>query len=228
MTRSGVAAAMIVVVSGTSVGAKEVPVDARASYVLFDVEKLDDSAMKGVSMPGSLTLAPYDKVAGDVAGGAAAERIVLLNKPLAKSKQSRQYLARVAPGTWVIEGASGTAFSLGSRTFAVAPGAVVDLGVVKPAIDWVEGEGPKSMVGGIMGAALFGSMRPKQVRPVRMSWRARGTFDLSAPKSLAGRSIDPVTFDNDATFGNHLGGLVNRFGGRRDRPAMDRPAAQPD
>jgi hypothetical protein len=194
------------------------PIDPAASYVLVEVDRLEAAAMKGVNMPGSLTIAPYDRAAGDITGGKAASRIVFFDKPVAKSKQGRQYLVKIAPATWVIEGASGTAFSLGSMTFEVKPGEVVDLGVVKPAVDWAEGEGPQSMAGGIMGAALFGSMKPKQMRPVRVDWRPRGAGDLPVPAILGARAVTPVAFLPDATFGNHLGGLVNRFGGRAARP----------
>jgi hypothetical protein len=209
------------------------PLDPRASYVLVEVEKLQAATMKGVDAPGSLILAPYDEAGRDIAGGKAASRLVLLDKPLAKSKKGRQYLVALQPATWVVEGASGTASSLGSVTFKVEPGEIVDLGVIKPAVDWAKGEGPKSMAGGIMGAALFGSMRPKTVRPMRVEWRPRGQGDdLPAPASIAGRKVTPVAFTPGATFGNHLGGLVNRFGGRATRPgsgsaAEQRPAGAP-
>ena len=200
--------------------AKEAPIDPAASYAVLEIRKLESPMLKGANMPGSVTLTRYDRAKAEVrpASGAEVIRIQVEKKPLAKTKEGRLYLVRLAPDDWVIEGANGTAFSLGSMMFSVAPGEVVDLGVFTPAVDWVEGEGPKGIGSAIFGAALFGSMRPKNERPVRIDWHARTAADMALPAPLAGRTVVPVRFDPDHKFGNHLGGLVNRFGGRASRP----------
>lgn len=216
--------------------AKPALLDPNAAYVLVEIGTLDDAVMKGVKMPGSLTLARYDAAKADVRGGTLspdtalpkgqAARIMIMDKPLAKTKTSRLYLVRLEPDTWVIEGASGTAFSLGSAQFSVAPGQVIDLGVVKPMVEWLDGEGPKSMMGGMMGAALFGSMKPKEIRPVRLDWRPRSGSDLPVPTALTGRTISSGQFVYGAKFGNYLGGLINRIDGRAGRDKAAAIAAQ--
>ena len=215
--------------------AKSEPLDPNAAYVLVEIGTLDDSMLKGMKMPGSLILARYDAAKGDVRGGAlspdtalpkgVAPRVTIMEKPLVKTKTSRLYLIKLEPDTWVIEGASGTAFSLGSAQFNVERGQVIDLGVVKPVVEWLDGEGPKSMMGGMMGAALFGSMKPKEIRPVRLDWRPRGGSDLPVPSALSGRTIGTGQFIYGAKFGNYLGGLVNRIDGRagRDKAAAVAP-----
>lgn len=215
----------ILVVSAPTMAAdqRKIPLQPDASYVLVEIGKLEGAMVKGVDNPGSLTIAPYNPTTHDIV---AAQRIVLFDKPVAKSKLSRQYVVKVQPATWVIEGASGTAFSLGSKTFVVHPGEIVDLGVMKPEIDWLDGEGPKSMAGGMLSAAFFGSMKPKQVRPVRIKWTRRQPTSLPLPASIGERAVTPVTLIDGATFDNNLGGLINRFAGRSSRPSDD-PANPP-
>ncbi|AHE52754.1 hypothetical protein [Sphingomonas sanxanigenens] len=210
-----IAAALLWLFATLPVHAKAPVIDPAKAYVLVEVGNLDDAMMKGTKVPGVVTLARYDAEKGDVPGG--ADRIVTQGKAFGKSKTGRLYLFELAAGNWVIEGANGTAFSLGSMMFAIAPGEIVDLGVLDPAVDWAEGEAPKSVLSGMMGAMLFGSMQPKDPRPVRIDWHARGPSDLVAPPALAGRTIVPASFTPDRTFGNYLGGLVNRFGGRAAR-----------
>lgn len=214
--------AAMLVVADPAVARDKAALDPTSAYVLVDVGTIDDAAWQGTHLPGSLTIAPYDRTAQAIVDGDDAKRIVLSNKPVSKSKLVRQFLVPVTPGTWVIEGASGTAFALGSRTFNVGPGQIIDLGVVKPVVDWAEGEAPKSMAKGLMGAMLFGRVGPKEVRPVRLDWHARAPTDLAVPVALAGRPAVAVTFQDGATFDNHLGGLVNRVGGRHAR-ATDAP-----
>lgn len=235
-----VALLMLLTSSAALAGKNALVLDPNAAYVLVEIQYLENALLKGTKMPGTLTIARYDPVNSDVRGGdlspstalpeKVSPRIVFQAKPIAKTKTSRQYLVKIEPDTWVVEGASGTAFSLGSMMFTINPGEIVDLGIVKPVVDWVEGEGPKSMMGGMMGAMFFGSMKPKEVRPVRIEWHARTASDISPPAALEGRQIIPAAFVPGATFGNYLGGLVNRFGGRATRPesgvALPVPAAQ--
>jgi len=143
--------------------------------------------------------------------------LAIAKKPVVKGEGVRQYLVALPPDIWVVEGANGTAFSLGSLKFEVKPGEVIDLGVLKPAIDYPPGENAKSVGGAMLGAMFFGSLRSKNLRPVRMDWHARAATDLPVPAILAGRQVQPAAFEPGAKFGNYLGGLVNRIGGRAAR-----------
>ncbi len=236
MTIGVAAVALVNLMPATADAAKPASLDANSAYVLVEIGTLDDAILKGTKMPGTLTLARYDPAKGDVRGGTLSPdtslpkgevlRVVVMGKPIAKTKTSRQYLIKLVPDTWIIEGASGTAFSLGSAQFSMAPGQVIDLGVVKPMVEWLDGEGPKSMMGGMMGAALFGSMKPKELRPVRLDWRPRTGTDLPVPAVLAGRTVSTGPFTYGAKFGNYLGGLVNRIDGRAGRDKAAAIAAQ--
>lgn len=221
-----------------AVSAKDkIAVDPAAAYVLVEIANLDNAILKGTSVPGALTLARYDPVGGDVRGGDRSPgtlldkndvlRVVIDRKPIAKSKVSRLYLVQVPADTWVIEGSGTTAFSLGSRTFTAMPGQIVDLGWFDPSVDWLEGEGPKDMASGLMGAAFFGSVNPKDLRPIKLDWRPRGAGDLPLPPALAGKSLVAAEYSDGAKFGNYLGGLVNRIGGRatRGQAAAPEPVA---
>ena len=202
-------------------------IDPAAAYVLVEIEHLKDAVLKGTTAPGAITIARYDPVGGDVRGGDKSPgtllgkkevlRIVLGSKPVAKSKEARLYLVQVPADTWVIEGSGTTAFSLGSRTFTAAPGQIVDLGRFHPSVDWLEGEGPKDMASGLMGAAFFGSVNPKDLRPIKLDWRPRGASDFPLPPALAGKTLVAADYAEGAKFGNYLGGLVNRIGGRATR-----------
>jgi hypothetical protein len=216
---------------------KATSIDPDSAYVLVEVGNLENALLKGTKGPGTITLARYDPVNGDVRGGykspetalgpKVSPRIQLMAKPVGKSKTSRLYLAKVEPDIWVIEGANGTAFSLGSKMFEIKAGQVIDLGYFKPNVDWLEGEGPKSMLGGMMGAALFGSMKPKEDRPVRLQWRPRSTGDIALPSELGQAVVVPASYTDGAKFGNYLGGLVNRIGGRGERSSTAPKTLEP-
>ncbi len=203
------------------------PIKPEAAYLLVDVQSLDDALMQGTSEPGVITLGRYDPKNGDIRGGDSSPEtalprrmsphLVIGGKPTAKAGKSRQYLIEVEPDTWVVEGANGTAFSLGSYEFVVQPGQVLDLGVFKPQMDWAEGEKAKSQGDALLGAILFARVQPKNLRPVKLLWRARATEDFGFPPELASRKVDQVSFQKGAKFGNYLGGLVNRIGGRAER-----------
>lgn len=202
-------------------------IDPAAAYVLVEIENLKDAVLKGTTAPGAITIARYDPVGGDVRGGDQSPgtplgkndvlRVVINSKPVAKSKEARLYLVQIPADTWVIEGSGTTAFALGSRTFSAAPGQIVDLGRCHPSVDWLEGEGPKGMLGGAMGAAFFGSVNPKDLRPIKLDWRPRAVGDLPLPPVLTGKPLVAADFAEGAKFGNYLGGLVNRIGGRATR-----------
>lgn len=225
MNRIGIWVALAL--STLSFPASGKPIKPDAAYLLIDVQSLDDALMQGTSQPGVITLGRYDAKNDDIRGGDSSAdtalprkmspHLVIGGKPTAKAKKSRQYLVEVEPDTWVVEGANGTAFSLGSYEFVVQPGQVLDLGVFKPQIDWAEGEKAKSQGDALLGAILFAKVQPKNLRPVKLSWRARTAEDFGFPADLAGRKVEQVTFQKGAKFGNYLGGLVNRIGGRAER-----------
>ena len=220
------------------VSAKDRELDPQAAYVVIDIENLEDAFVRGDDRPGDVTLGRYDPLARDIRGGDLAPdsalpgrqspHVTISRRPVAREDGVRQYVIELAPDTWVIEGASGTAFSLGSVSFQIGPGEVIDLGVVKPRVDFVEGEQAQS-VGDIALKALipFGSFRPKNIRPVWLEWHARGAGDLPLPAVVGDRGATPVTFVRGATFGNYLGGLVNRMGGRAERDRELAAAATP-
>ena len=201
------------------------------AYVLIEY-KLQANPLAG--FPGSrktmplqsgLVLARYDPALGDVRGkGKAAANPVpagqfpaesFHNKPVAKGTDSRLFMLELEPDTWVVQGYGDTSFSLGSYSFVLAPGTVVDLGVVTAERDWAEGQKPPG-VGSVIGAAFAGpfAKRP-DMAPLRASFRPRGSGDMPVPAGL--RAATPVSFSPGATFGNYLGGLVNRIEGVNSR-----------
>jgi hypothetical protein len=207
--------------------------DSKKAYALVELRNVDDKKLKG-----SLVLARYDAEGGDVRGGPRSPgsalpkgvpvRLSIAGKPLAKAPKSRLYLVALEPDTWVIEGSTGTAFSLGSNRFTVAAGDVLDLGVVTPRTDYREGEGPpKLTVGKLAAMSLLGGLAAKRKAPSPMmvEVRSRAASDIALPASLKARAATPA-FVPGAKFGNYLGGLVNRIDGRKGRPGPDAPEAQ--
>jgi hypothetical protein len=215
---------------------RQIPValDPAKAYALVEIRNHDASRL-----PGSIVLARYDPVGEDVRGGARAPgsalarpqdvRIAIARRALARTPESRLYLVALEPDTWVIEGAGGTAFSLGSMTFTVAAGDVVDLGVLSPLTDWPEGESaPRLTAGRLATLALLGPFaRSPEQRPAMVEMRARTAADLAVPAQLRA-AIVPASLQSGATFGNYLGGLVNRIDGRRGRPGASAEASSPE
>jgi hypothetical protein len=197
------------------------------AYVLIEVGSLEDAVIKGASLPGSIIFAQYDPDSKDLAlngsksGGKTPALLATrasTTKPIAKSKSARLYLVQLLPGKWVIEGANGTSFSLGRKSFNIEAGQVIDLGFMKPKVDRLEGEEPKSQASAFLSALTVGSMKPKDERPVRLEMRARTQSDLALPPGLLNVPLSQPSYEEDKRFGNHLGGLVNRIGGRASRP----------
>lgn len=201
----------------------ESKIDPSASYVLVDIGDLEDAMIQGANVPGNIVIARYHPADRDIRGGnlspgsaldsKALTRITIHKNPVVKIKGMRQYLIKVEPDIWVIEAINGTAMSLGSRSFEVKAGQVVDLGVIKPRTDWVEGEKAPSASSAALGAIFLGRTRPKTVRPIYGEWHARSSNDFSVPSFLKHLQVVEANYVEDATFGNYLGGLVNRFGG---------------
>lgn len=202
--------------------------DPAKAYVVVEIGKLDDGLMYG-----TLVLARYDLSTNDIAqptpppggkipkGGWKLDHRVHLIKPAVKAGDRRLYIAELNPGLWVIEGANDTAFSLGSSTLELAMGTVTDLGVVSVYSDFPEGEkrdvltAGRVLKGALMGP-LFGSVLPPPM-PKAIDMRPRGTSDISLPPVFAGVS-HPPEWAGEVRFGNHLGGQINRMGGRKARP----------
>ena len=231
-------AAAVAVAVPTSVGARElkdVPdrLDPSKAYVLVQLGMLDETKLRG-----SIVLARYDAQNGDVLGHGRSQaamedkdrRLVheTASKGMIKDGERRLHLLELQPDLYVLEAANGTSFSLGSRTFRAEPGTVTDLGVITVATDWAEGEGPHEIgVKDIAGMMFFGAFAgPRQEpRPTFVTLRPRASADLDLPAVLAARAR-PVSWEADGvTFGNHLGGLVNRMGGRAERVAQTEAGA---
>jgi hypothetical protein len=232
MKRLLVAAAAAVSSAGAADAAevlKAVPgtFDPSFAYGLVEVRNFDGGPASGV-----VVFARYDSERHDVRGGLHARESALpkdkavsvatASHSLAKGEKAKLYLIAFEPDTWVIEGAQGTAFSLGSRSFVLRAGDVVDLGVMTPGGDYPEGEGPfKLNAGNLAAMALLGPFAKKpKARPAMLVLRARGDGDLAVPAPLQAR-IQPVAFTDGAKFGNYLGSLANRLDGRRGRPGPE-------
>lgn len=178
---------------------------------------------KTIPLQGGLALARFDLALGDVrgmgkaksnpvpAGQAAIE--TFRNKPIAKGSDSRLFLLELEPDTWVVQGYGDTSFSLGSYSFVLAPGTIVDLGIVSVERDWAEGQEPPD-AGSILAAAFAGPFaKHPDIAPLRATFRPRGTTDMGFPAGIPADKVVPITFTPGATFGNYLGGLVNRIEG---------------
>lgn len=220
-----VGALAVLLVHPAAAGAKTLAklpasLDPAKAYALVEVGNIDDARIKG-----ALTLALYDSATNDIAvlgktkPQPARETI---GKPLVKTDKQRLYLLELSPGQWVIEGANGTAFSLGSRSFELVAGTLTDLGVAAVTTDYAEGETPykltagKALKLGLFGAFAGGDALPQPI-PKAVAFRARIASDLALPR-IANSEAKPVTWGDEVKFGNYLGGLVNRMGGRKDRP----------
>ena len=176
-----------------------------------------------VSAPSDLVISRYDETGSDLSilhGGKAQRERARKGFLKDKERATRMHLLEVEAGLYIVEGAGGTSFSLGSRTFTATAGRIVDLGVMKADTDFPEGESAaKFGVGDVLKTAFFGAFAgPKQEpRPLFIAARPRTERDLAIPSGLGHLTDKVIWLRTDATFGNHLGGLINRFGGRAER-----------
>lgn len=210
--------------------------DPAKAYVLVEIGQVD-----GTKAQGQITLARYAAGPGDVRGlGRAQAPAVAGAKPekadphettikqLVKDGPRRLYLFELEPDLWVVEGANGTAFSLGSATLQLASGSVTDLGVATVTHDFAEGEEPFKMTAGnlakmtLLGGLLLGSAKPPPV-PMAVTFRPRTARDLALP-ALFTAQVRAAEWSGPVKFGNYLGGLVNRMGGRKARPGAAPPS----
>lgn len=200
--------------------------DPTKAYMVVEIGKLDDGLLHGF-----LVISRYDAASADVAqptplGGKSSKKGLALDnrisvlKPAVKNGDRRFYVVEADPGLWVIEGANDTAFSLGSSTIKLNAGTVTDLGVVTVYSDFADGEkrdvltAGRALKGALVGG-IFGRTLPASV-PKAIDVRGRTPSDMPLPPIFAGVAR-PVEWDREVRFGNHLGGLVNRMGGRKAR-----------
>ncbi|MEY2927923.1 MAG: hypothetical protein RL367_2400 [Pseudomonadota bacterium] len=239
--RSAIAAMLaLCTLPETGHAAKPEPIDAKATYVLVEIHNPPDVTFMGVTVPGMLTLARYDADHGDIKGGyqAAASALPkgemvrvqmgMKTRSWVKTKTSRLYLIKIVPDLWVIEGASGTSYSLGSLTFTAKPGEIIDLGVAEARVDLAGGEKQENFnTGSLLKTALFPFARMPEPKKNRLDLRARTAGDLPLPKELEGRALTLPQFSYGATFGNYAGGLVNRIDGQAGRGRAAGPVISP-
>ena len=189
------------------------------AYLLVQVEPVEFQMMGNNRLVTGVIFAPYDPVAKQTRGALMARQ-----DPVAKGGKRRLYLLEIDPGTWVVAGTGGsdsqmgsadTSFSLGSYHFDVRAGELVDLGVFVPQREESDNPDTKMNTGNVLGMALFGA-RVEAV-PNRLTIRPRGTDDIAIPAWLAARPLVQPAFVYGGTFGNNLGGLVNRVDGKAGR-----------
>lgn len=204
--------------------------DPTKAYVLVEYKRVPNPyygtplAPRFLPQMGGVVLARYDAALGDIRGlGKAASNPVpgkrptelFQNQPVLKTDTALVYLLELEPDTYVVQGWANTSFSLGSYRFVAKPGVVTDLGVVSAGSDWAPGEAPKPLTAGkLIGTALAGPFaKAPSVAPAKLTFHARTSSDAALPPALDADRVVPVSFEAGATFGNYLGGLVNRIEG---------------
>ncbi|MFM9978057.1 MAG: hypothetical protein ACKVOP_08445 [Sphingomonadaceae bacterium] len=222
---------------------KRVPavLDPGKAYVVVEVRNRDaDTA------PASFVLAMYDPLTKDLLGAPTVaetrdgDRVIRVtsksrivresvgSKAMVKEATRRLFLLALQPGVWTIEGTNPvqsvvmsqvTSFSLGSPTVSLVGGTVTDFGVFAIGGDWKEGQAPPKMTfGNLMAAGMLGSFGDDDDPvPAKVVYRPRAANDIVVPAELARYPVQPAQWSDLAEFGNHLGGLVNRIGGRASR-----------
>lgn len=192
---------------------------AAKAYLLVQVDPVEMKLLGTNKITTGILFAPYDPATKEVRAG-----VMALKDPVAKDEKRRLYLIEVDPGTWVIAGtgASGaslgsadTSFSLGSYHFEAKAGELVDLGVFEPKREESDNPDTKMNAVKLFGGPLFGG----RVEPVpnRLAIRPRGDGDVPVPGWLAAKPLVHPAFVYGGTFGNSLGGLVNRVDGKDGR-----------
>jgi hypothetical protein len=189
------------------------------AYLLVQVDPVVIKLMGTSRMVTGILFAPYD-----VQKKQAGPAVMALNDPITKDGKRRLFLLEIDPGTWVITGTGGsgaslgsadTSFSLGSYHFEARAGEVLDLGVFEPQREETDNPDAKLTSGKLIGM-MFLHQRIEPV-PNRLAIRPRGQDDLAIPAWLASRPLVQPAFVYGGTFGNSLGGLVNRVDGKDGR-----------
>lgn len=192
---------------------------ATKAYLLVQIDPVEVKILGTSHVTTGVVFAPYDPATKQVRAG-----VIALKDPVAKDGKRRLYLIEVDPGTWVIAGtgastaslgAADTSFSLGSYHFEARAGELVDLGVFVPEREVSDNPDTKMNAVKLLGGPLFGG----RVEPVpnRLGVRPRGIDDVPVPAWLATKPLVQPAFVYGATFGNNLGGLVNRIDGKAGR-----------
>jgi hypothetical protein len=189
------------------------------AYLLVQVDPVVIKLMGTSRMVTGILFAPYD-----VQKKQAGPAVMALNDPITKDGKRRLFLLEIDPGTWVITGTGGsgaslgsadTSFSLGSYHFDARAGEVLDLGVFEPQREETDNPDAKLTSGKLIGMMLL----HQRIEPVpnRLAIRPRGDGDIAVPAWLALRPLVRPAFVYGGTFGNSLGGLVNRVDGKDGR-----------
>lgn len=192
---------------------------AEKAYLLVQVDPVEFQMMGNNRLVTGVIFAPYDPVTKQT-----REELLARKDPVAKDGKRRLYLIEVDPGTLVIAGtgasdsqmgSADTSFSLGSYHFDARAGELVDLGVFVPQREESDNPDTKMSTGNVLGMAFFGA----SVEPVpnRLVIRPRGEDDIAIPAWLAAKPLVHPAFVYGGTFGNNLGGLVNRIDGKAGR-----------
>ena len=189
------------------------------AYLLVQVEPLTIKLMGTNRIATGILFAPYD-VQRHYAGPA----VMALNDPISKDGKRRLFLLEIDPGTWTIAGTGGipaalglanTSFSLGSYHFEAKAGEMLDLGVFEPQREETDNPDAKLTSGKLIGM-MFLHQRIEPL-PNMLEIRPRGPGDIAIPAWLASRPLVQPAFVYGGTFGNSLGGLVNRVDGKAGR-----------
>ncbi|MEP7007262.1 MAG: hypothetical protein ABI810_14855 [Sphingomonas bacterium] len=189
------------------------------AYLLVQVEPLTIKLMGTNRIATGILFAPYD-VQRNYAGPA----VMALNDPISKDGKRRLFLLEIDPGTWTIAGTGGipaalglanTSFSLGSYHFEAKAGEMLDLGVFEPQREETDNPDAKLTSGKLIGMMLL----HQRIEPLpnMLEIRPRGPGDIAIPAWLAPRPLVQPAFVYGGTFGNSLGGLVNRVDGKAGR-----------
>lgn len=200
---------------------------AEKAYLLVQVDPVEVKILGTSQVTTGVLFAPYDPVTKQVRAG-----VMALKDPVTKDGKRRLYLVEIDPGTWVIAGtgassaslgSADTSFSLGSYHFEAKAGDLVDLGVFLPAREVSDNPDTKMNAVKLLGGPLFGG----RVEPVpnRLGIRPRGDGDVPVPAWLASKAATQPLFVYGGTFGNSLGGLVNRVDGKDGRGRVAGEAA---
>ena len=220
MTRAALAAAILVLAPAVEAKIKSAEqMKADKAYLLVQIEPVEFQMMGNNRLVTGVSFAPYDPQTKQT-----RETLLARKDPVAKDGKRRLYLLEIDPGTWVIAGTGGsdsqmgsadTSFSLGSYHFDARAGELVDLGVFVPQREESDNPDTKMNTGNVLGMALFGA----RVEPVpnKLTIRPRGTDDIAIPAWLSARPLVQPAFVYGGTFGNDLGGLVNRIDGKAGR-----------
>ena len=210
--------------------------NADKAYLLVQIDPVEVDMLGTNQVSTGILFAPYDPDAkrlrdrapsGDTSGTLRPVQVLAMKDPIAKDKKKRLFLVEVEPGTWVVEGTGGTpvlmsaatSFALGSYHFEAKAGELLDLGVFVPQREESDNPDTKMTGGKLVGMMLAGPFGGGRVEPVpnKLTIRPRADGDIAVPAWLASRPAVHPAFVYGGTFGNRMGGLVNRVDGKEGR-----------